>query len=159
MTSSALQLLSSEDVATIEASAAALSISEAAVASGLSAHTLRYYERAGLMLDQVERAPSSHRRYSARDLHWLALLTRLRRTGMSIRDMRAYAALVRAGEGNELERLDLLEAHRRHVRARLRETQDHLGAIDDKIALYRAKSVTAARRESTTSVTLGDRLE
>ena len=126
-------------MAAIEAPTGTLSISEAATATGLSAHTLRYYERAGLMLDRVERASSSHRRYSPVDLRWLALLTRLRRTGMSIRDVRAYAALVRDGDGNERERLDLLESHRRHVRARLRETQEHLVAIDDKIALYRAK--------------------
>src|SRR3954468_7911061 len=100
-------------MAIIEAPTATISISEAALATGLTAHTLRYYERAGLMLDPVERALSSHRRYSERALAWLVLLTRLRRTGMSIRDMRAYAALVRAGDGNERERLALLETHRR----------------------------------------------
>src|SRR3954453_8062328 len=124
-------------MATIEAPTGTFSISQAALATGLTAHTLRYYERAGLMLDPVERALSSHRRYSERDLAWLVLLTRLRRTGMSLRDMRAYAALVRAGDGNERERLPLLETHRSQVRSRFRETQQHRGAIDDKIALYR----------------------
>ena len=55
---------------------------------------------------------------------------------MPIRDVRRYAALVRAGEGNEQERLDLLRAHRQVVLARLAEAQDHLGAIDYKIGLY-----------------------
>ena len=74
----------------------ALSISDAAEATGLSTHTLRYYERAGLMLDRVERAPSSHRRYTEAEIRWVTLLTKLRATGMPIRRIREYADLVRA---------------------------------------------------------------
>src|SRR3954454_17470752 len=114
-----------------------LTISEAATATGMSTHTLRYYERAGLMLDAVERAPSRHRRYAEIDLRWLELVGRLRQSGMPIREIRAYAALVRAGDGNEDARLALLEAHRDQVRARLRDTQENLAAIDAKITLYR----------------------
>src|SRR5205807_8170323 len=95
--------------------AEALSISDVAEATGLSAHTLRYYERAGLMLDPVGRAPSSHRRYTEREIRWVVFLTKLRMTGMPIRVMRDYADLVRAGDGNEAERLELLQAHRQTV--------------------------------------------
>jgi len=77
----------------------ALTISDAAEATGLSTHTLRYYERAGLMLDPVERAPSSHRRYTEAEIRWVTLLTRLRATGMPIRRIREYADLVREGAG------------------------------------------------------------
>ena len=55
---------------------------------------------------------------------------------MPIRDVRRYADLVRDGDGNEQERLDLLRAHRQKVLARLAEVQDHLGAIDYKIGIY-----------------------
>ena len=55
-----------------------LTISDAARAIGVSAHTLRYYERAGLMLDRVERNAATHRRYTDDDLRWVILLTRLR---------------------------------------------------------------------------------
>jgi DNA-binding transcriptional MerR regulator len=113
-----------------------LSIAEAAAQTGLSADTLRYYERDGLMLRPVPRAASGHRLYGARDLEWVRLITKLRSTGMPIRDVRRYADLVRAGDGNEAERLDLLRAHRQVVLARLAEVQDHLGAIDYKIGLY-----------------------
>ncbi len=64
------------------------------------------------------------------------MITKLRSTGMPIRDVRRYADLVRAGDGNEAERLELLRAHRQAVLARLAEVQDHLGAIDYKIGLY-----------------------
>jgi DNA-binding transcriptional MerR regulator len=115
----------------------ALSISDAADATGLSVHTLRYYERAGLMLDPVGRAPSSHRRYSEDEIRWVTLLTRMRSTGMPIRRIREYAELVRAGEGNEAERLALLETHRESVLAKLDEMRRNLEAVDYKIALYR----------------------
>jgi DNA-binding transcriptional MerR regulator len=117
-----------------------LSISDAAAATGVSAHTLRYYERAGLMLDRVGRASSSHRRYTDDEIRWVVLLTKLRSTGMPIRRMREYAALVRAGDGNEAERLALLEGHRAAVRAQLRAMERNLAAIDHKIEIYRERT-------------------
>jgi DNA-binding transcriptional MerR regulator len=118
--------------------AEALSISEAAELTGLSTHTLRYYERAGLMLDAVERAPSSHRRYTEEEIRWVTLLSRLRATGMPIRRMREYAELVREGDGNETERLALLVAHRDAVLEQLAAMRRNLEAIDHKIEIYRA---------------------
>ena len=114
----------------------ALSISDAAQLTGLSAHTLRYYERAGLMLDRVGRASSTHRRYSEEEIRWVVLLTKLRSTGMPIRRMREYADLVRAGNGNEEERLALLEAHRDAVLEQLDAMRRNLEAIEHKIEIY-----------------------
>jgi len=93
----------------------------------------------------VPRGTSGHRRYEDADLTWVRLITKLRSTGMPIRDVRRYADLVRAGDGNEQERLDLLQAHRQVVLARLAEVQDHLGAIDFKIGLYEDKLATTLR--------------
>ena len=116
-----------------------LSIAEAAEQTGLTAHTLRYYERDGLMLTAVDRAGSGHRRYHERDLTWIEMITRLRSTGMPIRDVRRYADLVRAGTGNEAERLELLKAHRERVEAQLSQVTAHLRAIDHKIGIYEGK--------------------
>lgn len=113
-----------------------LTIAEAAEQLGLTPHTLRYYERDGLLLESVDRASSGHRRYSESDLTWITLVTRLRSTGMPIREVRAYAELVRQGDGNEEERLALLHAHRERVLAQLAETTEHLKAVDYKIGLY-----------------------
>jgi DNA-binding transcriptional MerR regulator len=124
--------------------AEALSISDAAELTGLSAHTLRYYERAGLMLDAVERAPSSHRRYTEDDIRWVTLLTKLRATGMPIRRIRQYAELVRAGAGNEAERLALLQAHRKAVLEQLDAMRRNLEAIEHKIEIYRDCSGSAS---------------
>jgi DNA-binding transcriptional MerR regulator len=113
-----------------------LTIAEAAEQTGLTAHTLRYYERDGLMRTAVRRSASGHRAYDEADLAWITLIAKLRATGMPIRDVKQYAALVRAGAGNEAERLDLLKAHRQRVLQQLDEVRSHLGAIDYKIDLY-----------------------
>ena len=65
-----------------------LTIAEAAERTGLTTHTLRYYERDGLMLGAVDRSASGHRRYTERDLAWIEMITRLRSTGMPIREVR-----------------------------------------------------------------------
>ena len=125
-----------------------LTIAEAAERTGLTTHTLRYYERDGLMLREVDRSTSGHRRYTERDLAWIDLLTRLRGTGMPISDVRRYASLVRAGDGNELERLELLREHRGRVLAQLAQVQEHLGAIDRKIGIYVDKLEASAEAAS-----------
>jgi DNA-binding transcriptional MerR regulator len=114
----------------------ALGIAEVAERTGLTTHTLRYYERDGLLLADVDRDAGGRRRYTDRDLEWIAMVTRLRATGMPIRDVRRYAALVRAGADTEPERLQLLRTHRARVQRELDETAAHLAAIDHKIGLY-----------------------
>ncbi|WP_242905630.1 MerR family transcriptional regulator [Actinomadura terrae] len=116
-----------------------LAIAEAARRTGVSVHTLRYYERAGLVVTTVDRTTGGWRRYHRLDLEWILVCTRLRATGMPIRSIRRYAELVAAGRGNEQERLALLEAHRADVRARLAEIQENLTLIDHKIDVYRGR--------------------
>lgn len=116
-----------------------MTISEAARKAGLSIYTLRYYERAGLLLAPVERDGSGHRRYSERDVEWIVNCTRFRATGMSIGGIRRYAKLVREGRGNEAERLALLEAHAEKVRTQLEEMRRNLEMIDRKIGVYRER--------------------
>jgi DNA-binding transcriptional MerR regulator len=118
---------------------AGLSIAEAARRTGVSVHTLRYYERAGLVVTPVNRTQSGRRRYYAEDLKWISICTKLRSTGMPIKAIRRYAQLVSAGPGNEQERLALLEGHRAEVTARLAEVQEHLKLIDHKIDVYQGR--------------------
>lgn len=115
------------------------SISEAAELTGLTTHTLRYYERTGLMLTDVDRASSSHRRYSQADITWVGFLTKLRATGMPIAQVRKYVDLVRRGDSTTQDRLDLLERHRISVVAQLEEVTRSLAAIDFKIETYKKK--------------------
>jgi len=116
-----------------------LTIADAARRTGVSAHTLRYYERAGLVVTQVDRTSGGRRRYRKPDLDWIKVCTKLRATGMPIKTIRRYADLVAAGRGNEPERLALLEEHRADVLARLAELQENLALIDRKIGVYRGR--------------------
>ncbi len=113
-----------------------LTIAQAAGEAGISAHTIRYYERAGL-LAPIERNDSGHRRFTPEDVEWVIVCTKLRATGMPIRRIREYAELVRDGDGNEADRLALLEAHREDVVCRLNDVQRNLELVDYKIGLYR----------------------
>lgn len=120
-------------------SADGLSIAEAARLTGVSTHTLRYYERAGLVVTPVDRTQGGWRRYHRLDIEWIVVCTRLRATGMPIKDIRRYAELVSAGHGNEPDRLALLESHRAAVIAKLAELQHNLELIDHKIGVYRGR--------------------
>ncbi|MGC3994728.1 MAG: MerR family transcriptional regulator [Propionicimonas sp.] len=112
-----------------------LSVAEAAARLGLSAHTLRYYERAGL-IEPLGRDTAGRRRYQPADLDWFAFLIRLRQTGMPIRDMHAYAALRAQGAVTLAERRAMLERHRDHIAEQLTQLADGLTALDTKIAHY-----------------------
>jgi DNA-binding transcriptional MerR regulator len=115
-----------------------LPIGEAATASGVSAHTLRYYERAGL-LPPIGRESNGHRLYSEADLAWIEVLTKLRRTGMPIRRMRQYAALAFEGDSTNAQRLALLEAHRDCVRKELAELKQNLAFVEYKVEMYKER--------------------
>ena len=125
-------------MATTESGERALTIAEAAQASGLSAHTLRYYERTGL-LEPVTRDGSGHRRYRQVDLEWISFLTKLRATGMPIREVRRYAELMKADETTNEERLALLEAHRDNVLAGLETTARNVELVEWKITVCKER--------------------
>jgi len=118
---------------------AGLAIAEAARRSGVSVHTLRYYERAGLVVTTIDRTTTGRRRYHRLDLEWIKVCTRLRATGMPIKVIRRYAELVRDGHGNEQERLALMQTHRADVVAKIAGLQDNLQLIDHKIDVYQGR--------------------
>lgn len=118
---------------------AGLGIAEAAGRSGVSVHTLRYYERAGLVVTTIDRTATGRRRYHRLDLEWITVCTRLRATGMPIKAIRCYAELVRHGRGNEQERLLLMQTHRADVAAKIADLQHNLELIDHKIGVYQGR--------------------
>ncbi|PAU48122.1 MerR family transcriptional regulator [Streptomyces albireticuli] len=113
-------------------------ISEVVDYTGLSAHTLRWYERIGLM-PHVDRSHTGQRRYTDKDLDWLDLVGKLRLTGMPVADMVRYAQLVREGDHTFAERERLLSAHREDVRRRIAELHSTLDVLDYKIDIYAAR--------------------
>src|SRR5712692_7554438 len=120
------------------------SIQEMVIATGLSAHTLRYYERIGL-LDPVCRDNSSgYRSYTIQDFERVTFIKKLRTTGMPIREVTRYIELVRQGDTTISARLELLEQHRQHVEDSQREIAQHLAAITTKIEYYKTHHIQSA---------------
>lgn len=113
-----------------------LTIQQVAQQTGLTVHTLRYYERNGL-LEPVDRASSGHRRYSAQDIARIEFLTRLRATGMPIRQMQEFARLFRERPEAIGSRRKLLEAHEQQVQAHIQELRSNLEMIQWKIGYYK----------------------
>lgn len=102
----------------------------------MTAHTLRYYERVGL-IQPVGRARNGHRRYSKADEAWHNFLHCMRATNMSIRDMQRYAQLREQGDATSLERRKLLEDHQAAIAAKIAELQNAHALLTHKIANYK----------------------
>ena len=112
-----------------------LTIQEVSQATGLSAHTLRYYERIGL-IHPINREENTRRCYTAEDVGWIDFLLKLRAIGMSIRDMQRYAELQRQGDTTLPERVEMLKSLRDKVESHIEEMNEHLKLIYYKIDYY-----------------------
>jgi len=110
-------------------------IAQLAEETGLSAHTLRYYEKESLIQD-VPRDTGGRRYYGEAHLRVIRFVYALRSTGMPIREIKRYLALYQAGESTSEDRLALLKAHRVEVKAQLGSIKSNLRIIDRKIQGY-----------------------
>jgi DNA-binding transcriptional MerR regulator len=114
-----------------------LSIGDVAERTGLSVHTLRFYEREGLLLsNHIRRESSGHRRYTASDVDWIGICIKLRASGMPLATIKRFAELVRQGPGNEEQRLELLREHQQRVAAQVAALNDCLDLITWKVGVY-----------------------
>lgn len=112
-----------------------ISIGDVAEATGLSVHTLRYYEDEGL-IPEVARNGAGHRRYRPDHIRWIGLLERLRASGMSMARMRRYVDLAVRGDDTAPERRALLEEHEADIADRIAELEECRSIVRAKIALY-----------------------
>jgi DNA-binding transcriptional MerR regulator len=103
----------------------------------MTAHTLRYYERVGL-IQPVGRARNGHRRYSDADEAWIHFLHCMRATSMPIREMQRYAELRERGDATSLLRRKILEDHQAGIAAQIVELQKAHALLTHKIANYKA---------------------
>lgn len=115
---------------------AGYSIRTMAERCGMTTHTLRYYERVGL-IQPVGRARNGHRRYSDADEAWLQFLHCMRATNMPIREMQRYAALRDQGADSSLDRRKILEEHQATIASQIAALQKAHSLLTHKIANYR----------------------
>ena len=110
-------------------------IQEAAEEMNVSAHTLRYYEKIGL-LPAIQRGENGRRNYTEEDLGWVYWLKLLRESGMNIRSMKRYVQITRAGDYTIDERCEMLEEHRDQLRTQIKKLQGYLKKLEQKVEFY-----------------------
>ena len=114
------------------------SIQEVSKKTGLTAHTLRYYEKEGL-ISGVERTQGGFRQYTDEDLERLGLICCLKNTGMSIQEIARFVQLTHEGDHTLEERVELLRTHRENVLARIAEMEKHLEKVTWKLNFFTEK--------------------
>lgn len=112
------------------------SIQQVASMTGLSTHTLRYYEKIGL-IKNVQRAQTGYRQYTDVDLAWIQFLIRLRVTGMPMLKMKQFSDLRQKGDSTITARKELLEKHYKDVLGKIEELELNSQRIEEKIAHYK----------------------
>lgn len=120
------------------------SIGEFSRLTGLGVHTLRYYEQENLITP--ERNSGNRRCYSDKDLDWIKFIKRLKDTGMPIKAIQRYARLRAEGSTTLQERMEMLIAHREALGEQMRQLQEHMAKLDDKIDFYRQEIKRASKK-------------
>jgi DNA-binding transcriptional MerR regulator len=110
-------------------------INEVANKFGLSAHTLRFYDKEGL-LPFIARNKSGNRIFTEMDLNWVAMVCCLKDTGMPIKEIKQYSDWCTQGSGSIDARKTMLTAHRNQVLKQIDDLKNNLELIDSKIAIY-----------------------
>ena len=121
------------------------SIHEVCARTGLTAHTLRYYEKEKL-LPNVSRSAGGFRQYSEEDMEALGMICCLKNTGMSLQDISRFMELAREGDQTLRERCELLKKHRDNVIARMEEMQRHLEKVTWKVDYFTEKLAEYERK-------------
>lgn len=109
-------------------------ISEFAKKIGISEHTLRYYEKEGLI--EPFRDEHNYRLYGKEDIEWATFIIKLKNTGISLKEIKTYTQLRKIGDATITARKELLLKHRSKILAEYEKVQNHLYLLDDKISLY-----------------------
>lgn len=104
--------------------------------TGLTAHTLRYYDKEGL-LPFVERTQSGIRDFKESDFDWLGVITCLKDCGMPIKNIKQYIDWCFEGDVTLQKRLEMFETQKKIVEEKIAELQHHMKKIDFKIRYYK----------------------
>ena len=121
-------------------------ISKFSKAAGISAYTLRYYEKKGLI--RVNRDSAGRRDYSEDDIEWARFIKRLKDTGMLLRDIRHYSDLRYEGDSTMKERMALLLRHREAVVEQQKKCDGYLKNLDEKIHIYQKRITSPSQTSS-----------
>ena len=110
-------------------------VGEMAKCLGVPSSTLRYYDKEGL-LPIVERSSNGIRVFHEKDYEWLQIISCLKKTGMSLKDIRKYISLAMEGDGTIDERLELFKNQRKALEAQMAELQCAMDVLNFKCWYY-----------------------
>ena len=108
---------------------------EVAQITGLSEHTLRFYEKQQLILN-IKRDSNNYRLYSDFDIQWIQFLTKVKSTNMPLKDIQKYAELMAKGNSTLAEREEMLLKHKQRIAEQISTLSDILIQIDNKLLRY-----------------------
>lgn len=103
--------------------------------TGLSAYTLRYYEKEGL-LPNIKRDSNGNRDFSENDLGILKTITCLKNSGMSIKNLKRFIDLYDKGEDTLVERLEIVKEHKLVVEEKMKELNGYMEYVNYKIKYF-----------------------
>jgi DNA-binding transcriptional MerR regulator len=114
-----------------------MNVTEFSKRVGLTPHTVRYYDKIGL-LDDIYRLPNGHRSFSEKDVMWIEFVQRLKDTGMPLEKILEYASLRKKGSKTLLQRKELLAEHSINIQHQIALQNQHLKKLYEKIELYQS---------------------
>jgi DNA-binding transcriptional MerR regulator len=124
----------------------AYTIKEVATLTGISAHTLRFYEKEGVA-PVVARDGNGNRTYDEQTLEWLGFVLCLRATGMPLAAIKRYIELYKRGDGTISERKEIMRSHKEKVEKEMMHLYSCLEKINYKLALYDVREKELQQRE------------
>lgn len=110
-------------------------IKEVSEKTGISAYTLRYYEKEGI-LPSIERDKSGQRVYSDENIAWLEIVVCLKDTNMPLEEIKEIVRLSMIGDETIDERKQILLEHRKKIQNQIELLKKSMAKVDKKIAFY-----------------------
>ncbi|EOL43780.1 MerR family transcriptional regulator [Enterococcus caccae] len=112
----------------------AYKIHEFSKMTGLTPYTLRFYEKEGLI--SVKRDQNNIRIYDDRNKEWIDFFMHLKKTGMTIVDLKQYLVWWHEGDSTNQNRLDLLKKQKKIALNEMKQIQEGINMLDYKINVY-----------------------
>lgn len=110
-------------------------VGEMAKLLGVAPSTLRYYDKEGL-LPFVERSGGGMRMFKDSDYEWLKIIECLKKTGMSIKNIREYILMAMLGDETLEQRLEMIKKQKENITRQINELQEMSETLDYKLWYY-----------------------
>lgn len=116
-----------------------LGINEVVELTGISAFTIRYYDKCGFFPNLI-RGKRGVRSFSDADIHQLKLVDALRRSGLSIEGIRYYVKLSKRGSESEKDRLSILQTQTTALEYQIAEAEESLAMLRNEVAQLKIRT-------------------